>query len=144
MIKAIDHMNIVVTNLDETKNFFQELGFHVQDEALLEGKWVSDTVGLKDVCARYVLLSLPDSDTTIHVLQYINPPSEHNPKISLSNQPGLRHLAFRVDNIEHMVHELREKGIQFFSDIQIYTKYNKKVVYFLGPDGIILELTEYD
>lgn len=143
MVKNIDHINIVVTSLNETKDFLKALGFLVDDEALLEGKWISDTVGLKDVRAQYALLTLPDSETTIQVMEYINPPSDLPPGINLPNQIGLRHLAFRVENIEQMVHTFKKKGVTFFSEIQIYKKNNKKVVYFSGPDGIILEFTEY-
>jgi catechol 2,3-dioxygenase-like lactoylglutathione lyase family enzyme len=144
LIKAIDHINIVVRDLAETKSFFKHFGFQSEDEALLEGKWLSESAGFENVRARYGLLSLPESDTTIHVMEYINPPSTVAPEISMSNRIGFRHPAFRVENIKKMVRDLKKRGARFISEIQTHTKNNKKVVYFFGPDGIILRLTEYN
>ena len=63
MLKKINHVNIVVSNLDETKAFFIQLGFEVGDESELSGEWISSIVGLPDVKAKYVTLSLPGTET---------------------------------------------------------------------------------
>jgi catechol 2,3-dioxygenase-like lactoylglutathione lyase family enzyme len=34
-------------------------------------------------------------------------------------------------------------GIEFRSDIQTWEQSGKKIVYFYGPDGILLEFAEY-
>lgn len=54
---------------------------------------------------------------------------------------GLRHLAFKVDNIEEVVAELEEKGIEV-EDIRFDTFTNKKMTFFHDPDGLPLELHE--
>ena len=38
---------------------------------------------------------------------------------------------------------LQKKGIEFISSIQTYAKTGKRLVYFHGPDGILLELAQY-
>ena len=38
---------------------------------------------------------------------------------------------------------MKSRGIEMLSEIQTYPVTGKKLVYFLGPDNILLELTEY-
>ena len=63
MFKNLDHINIIVSDVAEAKEFFVDLGFKIDDEADLQGEWISSVVGLKSVEARYVKLSLPGSST---------------------------------------------------------------------------------
>ncbi|GCE29800.1 hypothetical protein KDA_52840 [Dictyobacter alpinus] len=51
-------------------------------------------------------------------------------------------VAHLVNNIESTVDTLKMKGITFFSDIKVYNG-SKKLCYFWGIEGIILELAEY-
>ncbi len=143
MLKNINHVNIVVSNLEETKAFFIQLGFEVGDESDLTGEWISSIVGLPDVNARYVTLSLPGTETNLELIEYTSPPSKKDPNMGKANQIGFRHIAFEVDNIEDEVSRLRDKGIKFLSAIQTYPKTGKRLVYLWGPDRILLELAQY-
>ncbi len=143
MLKKINHVNIVVSNLEETKAFFLQLGFEVGDESELSGEWISSIVGLPDVRARYATLSLPGTETNLEIIEYASPPSEKDPNLDRANQIGFRHIAFEVDNIEDEVHRLKEKGIKFLSEIHTYPKTGKRLVYLWGPDRILLELAQY-
>ncbi len=143
MLKKINHINIVVSNLDETKAFFIQLGFEVGDESELTGEWISSIVGLPDVRARYVTLSLPGTETNLELIEYTSPPSEKGPNMDKANQIGFRHIAFEVNNIENEVCRLKDKGIKFLSAIITYPKTGKRLVYFWGPDRILLELAQY-
>jgi len=143
MLKKINHVNIVVSNLDETKAFFIKLGFEIGDESELSGEWISSIVGLPDVKARYVTLSLPCTETNLELIEYASPPSEKDPCMDRANQIGFRHIAFEVNNIEDAVSRLKDKGVTFISPIHTYPKTGKRLVYFWGPDRILLELAQY-
>ena len=112
MLKKINHVNIVVNNLDETKAFFVQLGFEVGDESELSGEWISSIVCLHDVKARYATLSLPGTETNLELIEYRSPPSEKDPNMHKANQIGYRHIAFEVDNIEEEVCRLKRDGDQ--------------------------------
>ncbi len=142
-MKKINHVNIVVSNLDETKAFFIKFGFEVGDESELSGEWISSIVGLPDVKARYVTLSLPGTETNLELIEYASPPSEKDPNMNRANQIGFRHIAFEVDNIDDVVHSMKDKGIKFLSEINTYPKTGKRLVYLWGPDSILLELAQY-
>ena len=144
MFKKLDHINIVVSNLEKTKEFLIQFDFSVIDEGELKGEWISAVVGLENVHARYVRLSSPGSNTKLELIKYNYPPSERDPEISKANRIGFRHIALEVENIEKITQVLKNKGIRFLSQVQTHEKSGKKIVYFLGPDGIILELAQYN
>ncbi|HQH28504.1 MAG TPA: VOC family protein, partial [Oligoflexia bacterium] len=125
------------------RNFFTMLGFDATEPAELSGDWISSIVGLESVSARYLVLSRPGSDVTIELLQYENPPSGSDAAISKANQIGFRHIAFQVEDIEAVVSQLKDRGVKFQSGIHVYARTGKKLVYFCGPDGILLELAQY-
>lgn len=142
-VERIDHINIVVKDLDEVKEFFLSLGFAQEDESNLEGNWISETVGLEDVAARYVKLTLPGDRVSVELLQFDHPPIAEISSPGLANTQGYRHVAFRVKDIEETVSFLKNRGISPLSPIQEYAKLSKKLVYFRGPEGILLELAQY-
>ncbi len=143
MLKKINHINVVVSDLDEAKSFFIQLGFAVGDESELSGEWISSIVGLPNVSARYVTLKLPGTETNLELIEYVNPPSERDTNMGKANQMGFRHIAFEVEDIEGIVQSLKDKGIKFISSIHTYPKTGKRLAYFWGPDGILLELAQY-
>lgn len=143
MIQKLDHINIVVSNLEEARDFFLRFGFVELDKAELSGAWISAIVGLENVQAHYVALHLPGSTTNLELIEYKSPPSGRDPGTGLANQIGFRHLAFAVDNIEDEIARLRSVGVQFLGELRTFAKSGKKLVYFYGPDSILLELAEY-
>lgn len=143
MLKKINHINVVVSNLDEAKAFFIQLGFTIGDESELSGEWISAIVGLRNVRARYVTLSLPGTETNLELIEYASPPSERDTNMCKANQMGFRHIAFEVEDIEGIVQSLKGKGIKFISPIHTYPRTGKRLVYFWGTDSILLELAQY-
>ncbi len=142
MIKKLDHINIVVSRIEDAVAFFSLLGFESTTPAGLSGEWISSIVGLDQVQARYVVLSLPGSKTNIELIEYQRPPSGKDPDLGVSNQIGFRHIAFEVKDIEAEYARLKSNGVRFLSEIKVYPKTGKKLAYFYGPEGILLELAE--
>jgi glyoxylase I family protein len=151
MIRAIDHMNIVVSDLERSVRFYTELlGFRKTREAYLEGEWIDRIVGLRGVKARAVYIVAPAGEPRIELLAYAAPAGGAFAENSRANTIGLRHIALRVDNMTTTVERLRGAGVTVFSDpvrvpagIVQHDAGEKTLVYFLDPDGVILELAEY-
>ena len=143
MIRKIDHINISVTDLEKTKEFFTGLlGFEVEKEGYLEGPWMDATVGLKDVKARFARLSIPGTETSIELIRYFRPEGGKDQEMHHANRIGFRHIALEVTDIDSVYQKLKDAGVRMFSEIQNYTE-KKRLCYFYGPDDIILELAEY-
>ncbi len=151
MITAIDHLNIVVTDLERSVTFYTELlGFRLAREASLEGEWLDRIVGLKGVKGRVAYVVAPAGEPRIELLFYEAPIGEDPAVNCRANTRGLRHVALRVDDIHAMTAKLRTAEVEVFSDpvtvpqgVVEHDQGEKTLVYFLDPDGVILELTEY-
>ncbi|KWX70786.1 VOC family protein [Paenibacillus jilunlii] len=140
-IHRIDHVGVVVNDLSKAKAFFLDFGFEVQGEWEAEGDSLDRIVGLSGVKTACVGLGTPDGQTWIELIQYISPSDEREIQLPCANTPGIRHLAFVVEDIEAIVAKLKNKGMDVFSEIQHYEG-SYKLCYCRGPEGIILELGE--
>jgi glyoxylase I family protein len=151
MIRAIDHLNIVVTDLERALKFYTGvLGFTKTREAWLEGEWIDRIVGLRGVKARAAFIVAPAGEPRIELLEYAAPKGRGLAENSRANTNGLRHIALRVDDMAAMVARLRAEGVTIFSEpvrvpkgVVQHDAGEKTLVYFLDPDGVILELAEY-
>ncbi len=151
MVRAVDHINIVVTNLERAVRFYTEvLGFRKTKEAYLEGGWIDLIVGLSGVRGHVAYVVAPAGEPRIELLCYEAPKGEVLSVNSQANTVGLRHIALRVDNMAEAVARLRTAGVTLFSEpvrvpsgVVQHDAGEKTLVYFLDPDGVVLELTEY-
>ena len=151
VIRAIDHINIVVADLERSVAFYTEvLGFAKQREAVLEGEWIDRIVGLQGVKGRVVYVVAPAGEPRIELLCYDAPAGLVIKENSRANTVGLRHIALRVDDLAALVKRLRAAGATVFGDpvrvphgVVRHDAGEKTLVYFLDPDGVILELAEY-
>ena len=74
MIQAIDHINIVVSNLQRSVDFYTNLlGFTVIREAHLKAEWIEQIVGLEDVEADVAYILAPAGEPRIELLSYKSP-----------------------------------------------------------------------
>jgi catechol 2,3-dioxygenase-like lactoylglutathione lyase family enzyme len=142
VIERIDHLNIVVSDLDRTKEFFCLLGFIEGIHSELDARFLEKVTGIRGAGGWFVSLHHPGSGMAIELLKFdTNTLPADDP--GQADRIGYRHLAFAVADIEMTVHRLQEAGVEFLSPIQTWEKTGKKLVYFRGPDGILLELAEY-
>lgn len=151
MIRAIDHINFVVSDLERSVRFYTELlGFRESKRAHLEGDWIERIVGLKGVVADVAFIVAPAGEPRIELLCYKTPKGESIPANSLANTVGIRHIAFRVDDIHASAKKLRDAGVKLLSNpvivpetVVTHDAGHKMLCYFHDPDGILLEITEY-
>ncbi len=151
MIEAIDHVNLVVRDLQRMTDFYRDaLGFAITKQVTISGAWIDETVGLSGVEAEVVYLDLP-SGPRIELIDYHAPTGVEPVVANRPNVYGLRHMAFRVSDIQSFVEKLLTAEVEFQSDIKSVpdsqVKYSggvrKRLVYFRDPEGNLLELCEY-
>ena len=142
MIARIDHLNIVVSDLDAAKKFFFLLGFTEGIRSELDANFLEKVTGIKGASGRFVALHHPGSDLSVELLKFESA-AERDDGTGRADRIGLRHLAFAVTDIETEVRRLQEHGVEFIGTIQTWEKTGKKLVYFHGPDGILLEFAQY-
>jgi catechol 2,3-dioxygenase-like lactoylglutathione lyase family enzyme len=140
-VHKIDHIGIVVNDLAAAKAFFLDFGLELQGEGELEGEWLDKIVGLHDVKDAYAFLRTPDGEASIELIQFYSPSSEKDIERPLANTPGIRYIAFVVEDIEAVVAKLQKHGAEIVGRIHNFED-TYKLCYIRGPEGIILELAE--
>lgn len=123
---SIHHIAIIASDYNKAKEFYvDKLGFKVKRE--VERKEREDFI---------IFL---DAGDNIEIELFIekNPPK----RLTRPEARGLRHLAFRVDDIYKSVEELKKRGIET-EEIRIDPLNGKHMTFFFDPDGLPLELHE--
>jgi catechol 2,3-dioxygenase-like lactoylglutathione lyase family enzyme len=140
-IQRIDHIGVVVNDLVAVKEFFLDLGFTLQGEAEEQSELLDKVMGFKNAKSQVVFLQAPNGQITLELSKILQPAVQPELHENFIYSPGIRHLAFVVDDIESMVAMVKQKGCEVFVDVYNY-KDIFKLCYFRGPEGIILELAE--
>ncbi len=151
MIRAVDHINIVVSDLERSVRFYTEvLNFEELRRGCLEGDWIEEIVGLKGVRADVAYIVAPAGEPRLELLCYESPSGESVASNSSANTIGLRHIAFQVEDIEASVRRLKDAGYETLgepvavpSGIIKHDDGQKILCYFHDPDGVLLEFAEY-
>ncbi|NFG24086.1 VOC family protein [Clostridium botulinum] len=124
-LNKIHHVAIIVSDYEKSKDFYvNKLGFNIirENYRLDRGDYKLD-------------LKLGDCELEIFGMK------DSPKRVSRPEACGLRHLAFKVECIEEIISELNKKGIET-EPIRIDEFTNKKMTFFLDPDGLPLELHE--
>lgn len=137
----MEHVGIVVDDLAGAIAFFVALGLELEGEAPVEGSWVDRIVGLEGVRADIAMLRTPDGHGRVELAQFHAPPSSGAGPHAPANHPGIRHVAFAVDDIDAVVASARRQGGDLVGEVATYGD-SYRLCYLRGPSGIIVELTE--
>jgi lactoylglutathione lyase len=144
MIQSADHFSFTVSNMEVALHFFCELlGLKAFPIAEVDNPNVQMIVGFPDALLRVSIVQIPGG-SNIELIQYVRP--EGKSIDSSSCNPGAAHIAFQVDDIQHMYQELSGKGICFVNP-PVWASGNNGsgtwgVAYLKGPDAITVELIE--
>jgi catechol 2,3-dioxygenase-like lactoylglutathione lyase family enzyme len=140
----MDHVGIVVDDLVAAKEFFLELGFVLEGEQRVEGALVDRVVGLEGVRSDVAMLRTPDGDARVELSAFRAPTREgEDPEDppAPANAPGIRHIAFAVEDLDAAIAALPARGAELIGEVQRYED-AYRLCYVRGPEGIIVELAE--
>ena len=125
-LKGVHHIAIICSDYAVSKAFYTEvLGLTILQEIYREAR------------DSYKLDLALNGEYIIELFSFPNPAD----RPSYPEAKGLRHLAFKVEDIEKQVKELNRLGIKT-EPIRIDETSNKKFTFFTDPDGLPLELYE--
>ena len=140
-IQRMDHVGVVVDDLAAATAFFVELGLKPQGEASVAGGWVDRVVGLEGVRAEIAMVEAPDGHGRLELTKFHAPSGGGGDRRAPANTPGIRHVAFAVDDIDAVVAGLRARGAELVGEVERYED-SYRLCYVRGPEGIIVELAQ--
>ncbi len=130
-ILKIDHLGVAVNSIENGKNFWTEvLGLDFEGD---------ETVAAQKVKTAF----FPVGESEVELLESTAPDGPIAKFIDKKGE-GIQHIAFRVENIEHALAELKEKGIRLIDQTPRIGAGGAKIA-FLHPKatcGVLVELCE--
>lgn len=130
-VLKIDHIGIAVKSIDATKQLYNGL-LGLTDAG-------SETVAEQKVTTAF----FPVGDTEVELLESTSPDGPIAKYLEKKGE-GVQHIAFRVDNIEEALAELKDRGIQLIDEKPRRGAGGAKIA-FLHPKstfGVLIELCE--
>lgn len=127
----VDHIGIAVKSIDAAKQLYSDvLGFaHAGSETVTEQKVTT--------------AFFPVGDTEVELLESTSPDGPIAKYLEKKGE-GIQHIAFRVENLEEALAELKAKGIQLIDEKPRRGAGGAKIA-FLHPKstfGVLIELCE--
>lgn len=140
-IQRMDHVGVVVDDLEAAIAFFVELGLELEGEATVEGEWVDQLVGLDGVRADMAVVRTPDGHGRVELSTFHTPVAISTAPRAPMNTPGIPRLTFRVDSVDDVLDRLGGHGAELVGEVAQYEDIYR-YCYVRGPDGIIIGLVE--
>ncbi len=132
-VLKIDHIGVAVKSIDDARKLYSDLlGLeHAGSETVQEQKVTT--------------AFFPVGDTEVELLESTSPDGPIAKYLEKRGE-GVQHIAFRVDNIEEALAELKAKGIQLIDEKPRRGAGGAKIA-FLHPKstyGVLVELCQRD
>jgi len=143
MVTHFDHATIVVRDLDRARRFFGLLGFKEATAVVIAGEPFASYMGVPGIEADHVTLVLENATprTEIQLLHYHRPDVIADPHIGDLHTVGFNHICFATDDIEAEIRKMRDGGFATRSDILDF--HARRLVFLDGPEGVVVELSEW-
>jgi catechol 2,3-dioxygenase-like lactoylglutathione lyase family enzyme len=141
-IQRMDHVSVVVDDLEDAIAFFAELGMELEGQAPIQGPSVDRVNGLDGVRVDIAMMRTPDGHGRLELTKFHAPAAvSAEPRNAMSNTLGLRSIMFAVDDMDAAVAGLRARGAELVGEVVQYED-SYRLCYVRGPEGIIVALAE--
>jgi catechol 2,3-dioxygenase-like lactoylglutathione lyase family enzyme len=141
-IKRLDHVSVVVEDLETATAFFTALGMTREGGASLEGPWVDRINAIEGIQVDIVMMKTPDGHGRLELTKFRRPAlAKSEPAIAPPNTLGLRSVMFTVESVDETVARMREYGGELVGEVVQYEDVYR-LCYMRGPGGIIVALAE--
>jgi len=140
MIGNLNHVGVCVIELDKSVQFFTEvMGMEIEYQTYHKGDEISKVVNVDD--AELDICVVKKGSNRIELIDY---GKKRGKEIGYPDQtsPGLIHISFAVNDIDHEYKTIKSMGYEFNSPPMITRQNGPKICYFRGPDNVIIELYE--
>jgi methylmalonyl-CoA/ethylmalonyl-CoA epimerase len=132
-IKHIDHIGIAVKGIEQAGKFYTDvLGLTIED--------------VENVADQKVNVAfIPITDSEVELLESTDPDGPVAKYISARGE-GVQHIAFRVEDIDKALEELKEKGVRLIDQTPRKGAGGARIA-FIHPketNGVLVEICERD
>ncbi|TXC93048.1 VOC family protein [Metabacillus litoralis] len=135
MRKKLDHIGIAVRDLESSLSFYMKiLDATLIDRYTSTAKGVESEIAIIDLDGERIELLSPTNNTTSPIARFIKQKGK-----------GVHHIAYKVENLDDAIIDLKAKGIRVLEDSLRTNKHGRRLIY-LNPadtEGTIIEYCDY-
>lgn len=139
-LKRMDNIGIVVDDLEETIDFFRELGLELEGRATIEGEWAGSVTGLGDQHVEIAMMRTPDGHSRLELSRFLAPPVVADHRNAPVNALGYLRVMFTVDDLDETLERLRDRALLVGEVVQYKDVY--RLCYIRGPGGLLIGLAQ--
>jgi catechol 2,3-dioxygenase-like lactoylglutathione lyase family enzyme len=140
------HININVSNLERSVEFYRRLGFEVRNyvsDLSLGGPARRESDDNGGGRFRGAILTSGKGHVLLDILEHIDPPSPPHPTPE-NNMLGVPRIAIWIKNVPALYEDLASQGVEFRSEVSRNPDDGVEAVMSLrDPDGLIVELIDF-
>ena len=140
-ITQFDHIGVTVDDLETATAFFVGLGLEIEGRSPVEGEFLDTVIGMTGARTEIVMLRPPGGGTAVELSRFARPEPLPVPAVVQANEPGLRSLAFVVDDLAAVLERIADDGYGLVGGVGEYEGI-WRMAYVRGPEGIIVALAE--
>ena len=141
-LQRMDHVGVVVDDLEAATAFFAELGMELEGAAPVEGRWADRVSGLDGIRVDIAMMRTPDGHGRLELTKFCTPAAvSAEPASAPANTLGIRNIMFAVDDIDEVIGRLLTHGAELVGEVAQYED-SYRLCYVRGPAGIIVALAE--
>ena len=141
-IRRMDHVSVVVDDLEAAKAFFIELGMELEGEAPIEGPSVDRLNAIDGIRVDIAMMRVPGGSDQVELTRFHTPAAVGADQAAAPpNALGLRSVMFAVDDVDDTVDRLRAHGAELVGSVEQFVN-GYRLGYVRGPAGIIVALAE--
>lgn len=140
-IVRMDHVGVVVDDMEGAKAFFIALGMELEGEGPIEGSWADQVNAIDGVRVDIAMLCTPDGHSRLELTRFHHPTAFSTGSTDVPNMLGLRNIMFAVDDLDATVATLRAHGGELIGEVAQYES-TYRLCYVRGPEGIIVALAQ--
>jgi catechol 2,3-dioxygenase-like lactoylglutathione lyase family enzyme len=140
-LKRMDNVGIVVNDLEETIDFFRELGLELEGRAAIEGEWAGRVTGLGNQHVEIAMMRTPDGHSRLELSRFLTPPVVADHRNAPVNALGYLRVMFTVDDIKETLERLSKRGAQLVGEVVDYQDIYR-LCYIRGPEGLLIGLAQ--
>jgi len=135
MKKNLDHIGVAVRNMDDSISFYKDiLGAELIDRYKSDTVGVESEIAVMEVNGARTELLAPTNNTTSPIAKFIKQKGK-----------GVHHIAYKVDDLDDALVELKARGVRVLADTLRTNKHGRRLIY-LNPadtEGTIIEYCDY-
>jgi methylmalonyl-CoA/ethylmalonyl-CoA epimerase len=131
-VKHIDHIGVAVKSIQQASKFYEMMGLSVESIEKVADQKVN-------------VAFIPITDSEVELLESTEPDGPVAKHIAARGE-GIQHIAFRVENINEALDELKAKGVRLIDQEPRLGAGGAKIA-FIHPKethGVLIEICERD